>query len=103
MLNYFFSFDNTALVFKGGTCLSKVYTDFYRMSKYNRHKTLICNAKVPKFSLGIRGSWLAQRNGRCLLTERFSTESLNLNNAVDIYQLKIFKNKIFYNFICANF
>jgi predicted nucleotidyltransferase component of viral defense system len=33
ILNYFFSFDDTALVFKGGTCLSKVYTDFYRMSE----------------------------------------------------------------------
>ncbi len=25
--------DSTALIFKGGTCLSKVYTDFYRLSE----------------------------------------------------------------------
>ena len=33
ILDYLFSFDDTMLVFKGGTCLSKVYTDFYRMSE----------------------------------------------------------------------
>ena len=33
VLDYLYSYDDTALVFKGGTCLSKVYTDFYRMSE----------------------------------------------------------------------
>ena len=33
VLDYLFSFNDTTLVFKGGTCLSKVYTDFYRMSE----------------------------------------------------------------------
>ena len=33
VLDYLFSFEDTMLVFKGGTCLSKVYTDFYRMSE----------------------------------------------------------------------
>jgi len=33
ILNYLFSFDDTKLIFKGGTCLSKVYTNFYRMSE----------------------------------------------------------------------
>ena len=32
ILQYFFDSD-TSLVFKGGTCLSKVYTDFYRLSE----------------------------------------------------------------------
>jgi predicted nucleotidyltransferase component of viral defense system len=32
VLRYFFSTD-TSLVFKGGTCLSKVYVDFYRLSE----------------------------------------------------------------------
>lgn len=32
ILNYFFNGD-TSLVFKGGTCLSKVYVDFYRLSE----------------------------------------------------------------------
>jgi predicted nucleotidyltransferase component of viral defense system len=32
VLQYFFSRD-TSLVFKGGTCLSKVYVDFYRLSE----------------------------------------------------------------------
>jgi len=32
VLRYFFSTD-TSLVFKGGTCLSKVYGDFYRLSE----------------------------------------------------------------------
>lgn len=32
ILQYFFDGD-TSLVFKGGTCLSKVYTDFYRLSE----------------------------------------------------------------------
>ena len=33
ILNYLFKDEKTNLVFKGGTCLSKVYTDFYRMSE----------------------------------------------------------------------
>jgi len=32
ILQYFFDID-TSLVFKGGTCLSKVYADFYRLSE----------------------------------------------------------------------
>lgn len=32
ILNYIFN-DETPLVFKGGTCLSKVYADFYRLSE----------------------------------------------------------------------
>jgi predicted nucleotidyltransferase component of viral defense system len=32
ILQYFFS-EDTELVFKGGTCLSKVHTDFYRLSE----------------------------------------------------------------------
>ena len=32
VLHYFFS-KNTLLVFKGGTCLSKVHADFYRLSE----------------------------------------------------------------------
>ena len=32
VLQYFFS-DKTSLVFKGGTCLSKVHVDFYRLSE----------------------------------------------------------------------
>jgi predicted nucleotidyltransferase component of viral defense system len=32
ILQYFFD-DDTSLVFRGGTCLSKVYTDFYRLSE----------------------------------------------------------------------
>ena len=32
VLQYFFS-NETSLVFKGGTCLSKVYVDFYRLSE----------------------------------------------------------------------
>jgi predicted nucleotidyltransferase component of viral defense system len=32
VLQYFFS-DETSLVFKGGTCLSKVHVDFYRLSE----------------------------------------------------------------------
>jgi predicted nucleotidyltransferase component of viral defense system len=32
VLKYFFDMD-TSLVFKGGTCLSKVHTDFYRLSE----------------------------------------------------------------------
>jgi len=32
ILQYFFNSD-TSLVFKGGTCLSKVYSDFYRLSE----------------------------------------------------------------------
>ena len=32
ILQYFFD-SNTSLVFKGGTCLSKVYADFYRLSE----------------------------------------------------------------------
>jgi len=32
VLQYFFS-SSTSLVFKGGTCLSKVYVDFYRLSE----------------------------------------------------------------------
>ena len=32
VLQYFFS-DETQLVFKGGTCLSKVHADFYRLSE----------------------------------------------------------------------
>lgn len=32
ILQYFFD-SNTPLVFKGGTCLSKIYTDFYRLSE----------------------------------------------------------------------
>lgn len=32
ILRYFFSND-TSLVFKGGTCLSKVHADFYRLSE----------------------------------------------------------------------
>jgi len=31
VLQYFFASD-TSLVFKGGTCLSKVHADFYRLS-----------------------------------------------------------------------
>ena len=33
ILNYLFQDDETDLVFKGGTCLSKVYANFYRMSE----------------------------------------------------------------------
>ena len=33
ILNYLFKDEKTNLVFKGGTCLSKVYADFYRMSE----------------------------------------------------------------------
>ena len=33
ILNYLFQNDETNLVFKGGTCLSKVYANFYRMSE----------------------------------------------------------------------
>lgn len=33
ILNYLFRDDDTNFVFKGGTCLSKVYTNFYRMSE----------------------------------------------------------------------
>lgn len=33
ILNYLFQDDDTNLVFKGGTCLSKVYSNFYRMSE----------------------------------------------------------------------
>ena len=33
ILNYLFQDDETNLVFKGGTCLSKVYANFYRMSE----------------------------------------------------------------------
>ncbi len=33
ILNYLFKDEKTNLVFKGGTCLSKVYTNFYRMSE----------------------------------------------------------------------
>ena len=33
ILNYLFQDDDTNLVFKGGTCLSKVYANFYRMSE----------------------------------------------------------------------
>ena len=32
ILRWFFD-DDTSLIFKGGTCLSKVYTDFYRLSE----------------------------------------------------------------------
>jgi predicted nucleotidyltransferase component of viral defense system len=33
ILNYLYQDDETDLVFKGGTCLSKVYANFYRMSE----------------------------------------------------------------------
>jgi len=33
LLDYLFGNEDTQLVFKGGTCISKVYTDFYRMSE----------------------------------------------------------------------
>lgn len=33
VLQYFFLHDDTSLVFKGGTCLGKVYADFYRLSE----------------------------------------------------------------------
>lgn len=33
ILNYLFKDGNTKLVFKGGTCLSKVYANFYRLSE----------------------------------------------------------------------
>lgn len=33
LLDYLFGNEDTQLVFKGGTCISKVYADFYRMSE----------------------------------------------------------------------
>jgi len=33
VLNYLYASDDFGLVFKGGTCLSKIYSDFYRLSE----------------------------------------------------------------------